>query len=216
MIDAAMLAPEATRHDLQRFLEEALLYNFGAVFLHPSWIGEAGQVIKGSPVSLGIAIGFPHGAHLTETKILEIEKGLELGADEFDMVANIGRLRSGDLMWVTEEIQRCRRRLEGKIFKVIIETCYLSTEEKKLAARITADAGADFVKTSTGFGPGGATAEDVRLLFEEVGESTGVKASGGIRSLENAMQMIQAGASRIGTSKGRLIVEEAKQQFSAG
>jgi len=214
MIDAAMLRPEATRSDVERFLEEAVLYNFAAVFLHPAWVGDARQVIKDSPVKLGIAIGYPHGAHLTETKLLEIDQGLDLGADEFDMVMNIGRLRSGEGMAVAKEIERCRRSIEGKIFKVIIETGCLTDDEKRLAARIVADAGADFVKTSTGIVAPGATVADVKLLYEAVAGSIGVKASGGIRTFDQVMEMIQAGASRIGTSSGRAIVEEAKQKFA--
>lgn len=214
MIDAALLRPEATRTDVELFLEEALLYNFASVFLHPAWISHARQIIKGSPVKLGIAVGYPHGAHLTETKLLEIEQGLELGADEFDMVMNIGRLKSGENIAVAKEIERCRRSIEGKIFKVIIETGWLTDEEKRLAARIVADAGADFVKTSTGITAPGATQEDIVLLYEEVGSVIGVKASGGIRDLDKALVMIKAGASRIGTSAGRAIVEEAKQRFA--
>jgi len=214
MIDAAMLRPQATRSDVEHFLEEAVLYNFAAAFLHPTWVAHARQIIKDSPVKLGIAVGYPHGAHLTETKLTEIDQGLELGADEFDMVANIGRLRSGESIAVAKEIERCRRRTEGKVFKVIIETGWLSDEEKRLAARIVADAGADFVKTSTGVVAPGATVADVKLLWEAVGGSIGVKASGGIRTFEQAMQMIEAGASRIGTSSGRVIVEEAKKYFS--
>jgi deoxyribose-phosphate aldolase len=214
MIDAAMLKPQATRSDVEHFLEEAVLYNFAAVFLHPAWIGDARQAIKGSPVKLGIAIGYPHGAHLTETKLLEIDQGLELGAEEFDMVANIGRLKSGESIAVAKEIERCRRRLEDKIFKVIIESGWLTDEEKRLAARIVADAGADFVKTSTGIVAPGATVQDVKLLYEAVDGSIGIKASGGIRTFDQVIQMIEAGASRIGTSAGRTIVEEAKQQFT--
>jgi deoxyribose-phosphate aldolase len=214
MIDAAMLLPQATRSEMEHFLEEALLYNFAAVFLHPAWVGDARQIIKGSPVKLGIAIGYPHGAHLTETKLAEIDQGLELGADEFDMVANIGRLRSGEGMAVAKEIERCRRATQDKIFKVIIETGWLSDEEKTLAARIVADAGADFVKTSTGVVAPGATPADVALLYEAVAGSIGVKASGGIRTFEQVMDLIKAGASRIGTSAGRSIVEEAKAQLS--
>jgi deoxyribose-phosphate aldolase len=213
MIDAAMLRPQATRSEIEHFLEEAVLYNFAAVFLHPAWIGDARQAIKGSPVRLGIAIGYPHGAHLTETKLLEIDQGLELGAEEFDMVANIGRLKSGESIAVAKEIERCRRRLEGKIFKVIIESGWLTDTEKRLAARIVADAGADFVKTSTGIVAPGATAQDVKLLYEAVDGSIGIKASGGIRTFDQVMEMIEAGASRIGTSSGRTIVEEAKQHF---
>ncbi|TKJ44396.1 deoxyribose-phosphate aldolase [candidate division TA06 bacterium B3_TA06] len=215
MIDASMLRPQATRSDVESFLEEAILYNFAAVFLHPAWVGDARQIIKGSPVRLGIAIGYPHGAHLTETKLLEIDQGLDLCADEFDMVANIGRLKSGEGIAVAKEIERCRRSIEGKVFKVIIETGWLSDDEKRLAARIVADAGADFVKTSTGIVAPGATVADIKLLYEAVDGSIGVKASGGIRAFDQAMEMIAAGASRIGTSAGRAIVEEAKQRFSS-
>ncbi|MBD3284821.1 deoxyribose-phosphate aldolase [candidate division WOR-3 bacterium] len=213
IIDAAMLRPQATRTEVEVFLEEALLYNFGAVFLHPTWIGDARQIVKGTPVKLGIAIGYPHGAHLTETKLAEIDQGLEMGADEFDMVANIGRLRSGEHMSVAKELERCRRSVEDKIFKVIIETGWLSDEEKRLAAHIVADAGADFVKTSTGVTAPGATAPDVALLFEAIKGKTGVKASGGIRSLEQTLELVKAGATRIGTSSGRIIVEEAKKNL---
>lgn len=215
MIDASMLKPQATRSDMEHFLEEAVLYNFAAVFLHPAWIGDTRQIIKGSPVRLGIAVGYPHGAHLTETKLLEINQGLELGADEFDMVMNIGRLKSGESIAVAKEIERCRRSIEGKIFKVIIETGWLSDDEKRLAARIVADAGADFVKTSTGIVAPGATVADVELLYEAVDGRIGVKASGGIRTFDQVMCIVEAGASRIGTSAGRAIVEEAKKRFSS-
>lgn len=214
MIDASMLRPEATRSDVEHFLEEAVLYNFAAVFLHPAWVGDARQAIKDSPVRLGIAIGYPHGAHLTETKLTEIDQGLQLGADEFDMVMNIGRFRSGDHLTVAKEIESCRRSIEGKVFKVIIETGWLTDDEKRLAARIVADAGADFVKTSTGITAPGATTSDVKLLYEAVDGSIGVKASGGIRTLDKTLGMIAAGASRIGTSAGRTIVEEAKEHFT--
>jgi len=211
IIDASMLRPQATRTEVERFLEEALLYNFGVVFLHPSWIGDARQIVKGTPVKLGIAIGYPHGAHLTETKLAEIDQGLEMGADEFDMVANIGRLRSGENMSVAKELERCRRSTQGKVFKVIIESGWLSDEEKRVAAQIVADAGADYVKTSTGVTAPGATAEDVALLAEAVQGKIGVKASGGIRNLAQTLQMVKAGARRIGTSAGRIIIEEAKK-----
>lgn len=214
MIDASMLRPQARRSEVEHFLEEAILYNFAAVFLHPAWVGDAHQIIKGSPIKLGIAVGYPHGAHLTETKLLEIDQGLDLGADEFDMVANIGRLKSGEGIAVAKEIERCRRSIEGKVFKVIIETGWLADEEKRLAARIVADAGADFVKTSTGIVAPGATVADVKLLYEAVDGSIGVKASGGIRTFDQALDMIAAGASRIGTSSGRAIVEEAKRHFA--
>lgn len=214
MIDASMLRPEATRSDVDLFLEEAVLYNFGAVFLHPAWVSHARQIIKGPPVNLGIAIGYPHGAHLTDTKLLEINQGLEMGANEFDMVMNIGKLRSGEEMAVAKEIERCRRATEDKILKVIIESGWLSDEEKRLASRIVLDAGADFVKTSTGVVAPGASVKDVELLYEAVDGAIGVKASGGIRTYHKTIAMIQAGASRIGTSSGRMIVEEAKKQLS--
>jgi len=214
MIDASMLRPEATQSDVVHFLEESLLYNFAAVFLHPGWISDARQIIKHSPVKLGIAIGYPHGAHLTKTKLFEIEQGLEMGADEFDVVMNVSRFRSGDMLWVGGELERCRRSTEGKIFKVIIETGYLSDDEKRTAARLVVDSGADFVKTSTGVGAPGATSQDVRLLFDEVNGRIGVKASGGIRTFEQTLEMIKAGASRIGTSSGRLIIEKAKQKLT--
>ncbi len=214
MIDASLLRPEATRSDMERFLEEAILYNFAAAFLHPSWIADACQIIKGSPLKLGIAVGYPHGATLTKVKLLEIEQGQEMGADEFDMVANIGRLRSQDYLWVAGELERVRRSTEGKILKIIIETGLLSEDEKRMAARIVADAGCDFVKTSTGVAAPGATAADVKLLYEAVNGRIGVKASGGIRAFEQTMEMIRSGASRIGTSQGRAIVEEAKHRFT--
>lgn len=214
MIDASLLRPEATRSDVEHFLEESILYNFAAVFLHPAWIADARQIIKGSPVKLGIAVGYPHGAHLTKVKLLEIEQGQEMGAEEFDMVANIGRLRSQDYLWVANELERARRGTEGKILKVIIETGWLTEDEKRMAARIVADAGCDFVKTSTGIVAPGATAADVKLLYEAVNGGIGVKASGGVRSFEQAMEMIRSGASRIGTSQGRTIVEEAKRHFA--
>ncbi|MBC7319427.1 deoxyribose-phosphate aldolase [bacterium] len=206
-IDQTLLKPQATIEEMNAFLEEAKTYKFYAVCINPWFTKLAVEVMKGSGVKVGVAIGFPLGATTTRTKVYEADEALENGADELDMVINIGALKSKDYEYVENEIKKIVNLAGRKIVKVILETCYLTDEEKITACRIAETSGASFVKTSTGFGPGGATVEDVKLMRETVGDRLGVKASGGIRTLEDALKMISAGANRIGTSSGKAIID---------
>ncbi|MCX7796929.1 MAG: deoxyribose-phosphate aldolase [bacterium] len=206
-IDQTLLRPHATIEEMVSFLEEAKLYKFYAVCINPWFTKLAVEVMQGTGIKVGIAIGFPLGATTTMTKVYEAEEALENGADELDMVINIGALKSKDYEYVESEIKKIVNLAGRKVVKVILETCYLTDEEKVTACKIAEAGGASFVKTSTGFGPGGATVEDVRLMKQVVGDRLGVKASGGIRTLEDALKMISAGASRIGTSSGKAIID---------
>lgn len=206
-IDQTLLRPQATIEEMNSFLEEAKRYKFYAVCINPWFTKLAVEVMQGSGVKVGVAIGFPLGATTTMTKFYEAEEALENGADELDMVINIGALKSKDYEYVESEIKRVVNLAGRKLVKVILETCYLTDEEKITACKIAEASGAGFVKTSTGFGPGGATVEDVKLMRQVVGDRLGVKASGGIRTLEDALKMISAGANRIGTSSGKAIVD---------
>lgn len=206
-IDQTLLRPHATIEEMTAFLEEAKIYKFYAVCINPWFTKLAVEVMKGSGVKVGVAIGFPLGATTTMTKVYEADEALENGADELDMVINIGALKSKDYEYVESEIKKIVNLAGRKIVKVILETCYLTDEEKITACKIAEASGASFVKTSTGFGSGGATVEDVKLMRETVGDRLGVKASGGIRTLEDALKMISAGANRIGTSSGKAIID---------
>ncbi|HHV80951.1 MAG: deoxyribose-phosphate aldolase [Dictyoglomi bacterium] len=206
-IDQTLLKPQATIEELYSFLREAKDYKFYAVCINPWFTGLAVEEMRGTGIKTGIAIGFPLGATTTRTKLYEAEEALDNGADELDMVINIGALKSSDFEYVESEIKKMVNLASGKVVKVILETCYLTDEEKISACKIAMSAGASFVKTSTGFGPGGATVEDVRLMRQIVGDKLGVKASGGIRTLESALKMIEAGANRIGTSSGKAIID---------
>ncbi len=216
-IDSSLLKPDATVEDVRKFCLKALEYNFAAVFVNPCYIPLVSNLLRGSSVKAGVAIGFPLGASTTSIKRLEVESTIERGAREIDMVMSIGALKSGQLDIVQRELGTIVELVRQKeveestgtiLVKVIIETCYLNDQEKKTACRLVEESGADFVKTSTGFGPSGATAYDVRLLRESVGSGVGVKASGGIRNLEQVITLLDAGASRIGTSAGVEIVTE--------
>lgn len=207
-IDHTNLKPYASREDIIKLCEEAKEYNFYAVCVNPYRVKLAKQQLEGSDIKVATVIGFPLGATPTEVKVFEARKALEDGADELDMVINIGALKDGDYEYVKNDIAEVVKvaHERGAEVKVIIETCYLTEEEKIKACELAKEAGADFVKTSTGFGTGGATVEDVRLMREIVGPSMGVKAAGGIRTREQALTMIEAGATRIGTSSGVEIV----------
>lgn len=223
-IDFALLRPDATVDDVAKFCKKALEYNFAAVFVNPCYVSIVSNILQGSSVKPGVAIGFPFGANTTSIKRLEVGDAIERGAREVDMVINVGALRSGQIDVVAHELRSIvelvrRKEVEESagtvLVKFIIETCYLTDTEKKTACRLVEESGADFVKTSTGFGPSGAMPYDVRLLRESVGPGVGVKASGGIRNLEQAITLLDAGASRIGTSAGVEIVTEflaTKQQ----
>jgi deoxyribose-phosphate aldolase len=209
-IDHTLLAPGATGADIDRLCEEADRYGFAAVCVNPGWVARARQNLRGSKVKVCSVIGFPLGANSTDIKVLEARRAIREGAREIDMVINVGRLKEGDYDFVEQDIARvvdaCRE--VGALCKVIIEAAMLTDEEKVVACQLAGNAKADFVKTSTGFGPGGATAYDVALMRETVGPLMGVKASGGIKTTDDAEQMIAAGATRIGASAGISIVSK--------
>lgn len=207
MIDHTLLKPDSTRDDIITLCEEAKKYHFATVCIHPFWILTAKEILKESDVGITTVIGFPLGVTSTYAKVAETRDAIASGATEVDMVINIGALKSGDDGAVMLDIKRVVQESDGKaVVKVIIETGYLSQEEKKRACLLAKEGGADFVKTSTGFGPGAATVEDIKLMRETVGSDMGVKASGGVRDRSTAEAMIAAGATRIGASAGIAIV----------
>jgi deoxyribose-phosphate aldolase len=215
VIDHSLLKPEVTKEEIRRLCEEGKRYCFASVCVNPIWVSLCVDLLRGSEVKICTLSGFPLGANKTEVKAKEAEMAIKEGADEIDMVANIGVLRSGDFRWVEEDIKAVRHATgKGKILKVIIETAVLTNEEKIRATQIIMACGADFVKTSTGFGYSGATVEDVMLLKKVVGDKIKIKASGGIRDYDTALELIKAGASRIGTSSGVKIVEQSKSSES--
>jgi deoxyribose-phosphate aldolase len=207
-----VLKTESTAADIEEMCRQAVQYKFKAVFANPSYTSLCCKVLKGSGVKIGSVAGFPLGATTTEVKIYEAADGENHGAEEIDMVANIGAIKSADWALVEKDISGVRKALaRNTILKVIIEATLLTDEEKRHVAQIVADSGADFVKTSTGIFSQ-ATTDDVALLFETVGKKIGVKAAGGIRTLQQALAMIEAGASRIGTSAGAKIIDEQKKR----
>ena len=207
MIDHTLLKTEAKKADLDKLLNEAKEYRFASVCVSPIWVSYAAEQLKGTGVKTCTVIGFPQGATPSAVKSFEAKKAVEDGAEEVDMVISVGRLKDQDYDYVRADIKSVVNAAKGKaLTKVIIETCLLSDEEKRMACRLAKEAGADFVKTSTGFSTGGATAEDVRLMRETVGADMGVKASGGVRSKTDAEAMVAAGATRLGTSSGVKIV----------
>jgi len=208
MIDHTNLRPDATEEDIKRLCHEALEYEFRCVCVNPTNVPMVVDNLEGSGVGVCAVVGFPLGAQTSKTKSFEAEEAIGWGASEVDMVMNMGLLKSGKEELVGLDIQGVVESSKGKIVKVILETALLTYQEKLKACLIAQIAGAHFVKTSTGFGGlPGATVEDVKLLRETVGEDMGVKASGGIRDLETALKMIEAGANRIGTSSGVQIME---------
>ena len=212
LIDHTLLKPEASRADIRKLCYEAVRFSFASVCINPWYVPLAAELVRGSPVKVCTVAGFPLGATLPQVKIYEAEEAIKLGAQEIDMVINIGALKSGqdevvelDIRGVVEASHR-----GGAITKVILETALLTLEEKVRACAASKNAGADFVKTSTGFGPAGATSEDVALMRAVVGKELGVKAAGGIRSLEDLKKMVSAGATRIGASASVRILEQAR------
>lgn len=201
-IDHTKLNPDATEKDIEKLIDEAKKYNFKSVCVNPCWVKFAAQNLKNTETSICTVIGFPLGANSTETKIFETENAIKNGADEIDMVINIGKLKEKNFSYVEEEIRKIKSACNDKILKVIIETCLLTDEEKISACKIIMNAGADFVKTSTGFSTGGAEASDIKLLKSVVQDKIKIKASGGIRTHEKALEMIKEGANRIGASAG--------------
>lgn len=210
-IDHTLLKPESTKEQVIQLCKEAAEYEFASVCINPSYVETAAAQLKDSKVKVCTVIGFPLGASTSETKAFETTDAIEKGAEEIDMVVNIGAIKSGNSELVKSDIQAVVTAAKGKaIVKVIIETCLLTDEEKVMASRLSKEAGADFVKTSTGFSTGGATIDDVKLMRKTVGAELGVKASGGVRSLEDVQAMIDAGASRIGASSGVQIMQGLK------
>lgn len=202
-IDHTLLKPESTKADIQKVVDEAKKYDFASVMVNPCWIPFVKPQLAGTDVKAACVIGFPLGANTTATKVFEVKDAIAKGADEVDMVINIGALKDGDDAYVTNEIRQLKEAAGNHVLKVIIETCLLSDEEKVRACKDAVAAGADFVKTSTGFSTGGATVADVKLMKKAVkGSSVKVKASGGVRTKEDMLAMIDAGAERIGTSHG--------------
>lgn len=216
LIDHTLLRADAAESDIRKLCEEALEFQFASVCVNPFWVPLCGKLLRGGNSRVCTVISFPLGASATIAKICESEAMLEVGAQELDMVMNIGALKSGLLDVVEADIRAVVETTHESrgTCKVIIETSLLTTEEKVLASRIAKDAGADFVKTSTGFSTSGATAADVRLMREIVGATTGVKASGGIRTLEDLRAMVAAGANRIGSSSGVKIIHEVRNHQS--
>lgn len=207
MIDHTILKADAKKEDVMKIIEEAKKYRFYSVCINPTWVALAAEELQGEPVAVCTVIGFPLGANTTETKAFEAANAIANGADEVDMVINIAELKDGNDEKVQKDIEAVVAAAKDKaLVKVIIETSLLTNEEKIKACELAKAAGADFVKTSTGFSTGGATVEDVRLMRETVGPEMGVKASGGIHNAKEAEAMIEAGATRLGASSGVAIM----------
>lgn len=217
LIDHTLLKPEASRDDIRKLCNEALKFGFASVCVNPWYVSLAAEILRGSQVRVCTVVGFPLGATLPQVKVFETEETIKLGAQEIDMVINIGALKSrqdeaveADTRGVVEASHH-----GGAICKVILETALLTADEKVRGSLAAKNAGADFVKTSTGFSTGGATAEDVRLMRAAVGRDIGIKAAGGVRSLEDVQKMVEAGATRIGASASIKIIEQARGVASA-
>lgn len=208
LIDHTLLKPEATPEQIKALCREAVAHSFKAVCINPCYVRLAAAELDRTGVLVATVVGFPLGATTPEVKIAEAVEAVSGGADELDLVLNLGRLKAGDHEYVRAEIAQVVKAVEGRPVKVIIETALLTEEEKVIACRLAVAAGAAFVKTSTGFAKGGATPEDVRLMRQTVGDQVGVKASGGIRDLVTLQAMVAAGATRIGTSAGLQIMNE--------
>ncbi len=217
-IDHTLLKPDATQQEIAQLCFEARKYGFASVCVNPTWVSLCAELLKGASAKVCTVIGFPLGATSSETKAFETETAIRQGATEIDMVINIGALKARDLETVAKDIRGVvnAAHAHGIIVKVIIETALLTDEEKTIASLISKEAGADFVKTSTGFAGGGATVHDVELMRRTVGPQMGVKASGGVRTFEDAENMIKAGATRIGASAGVKIIQGPSGQPSAG
>ncbi|WP_159543965.1 deoxyribose-phosphate aldolase [Streptococcus halichoeri] len=206
-IDHTLLKADSVKAQIDQLIAEAKDYHFASVCINPTWVAYAAKALKDSDVKVCTVVGFPLGATSSATKAFETQTALADGADEIDMVINIGALKDGDNQAVEKDIRGVVKASGDKLVKVIIETCLLTDEEKVRACQLAVKAGADFVKTSTGFSTGGATLADVKLMRETVGPDFGVKASGGARSFEDAKAFIEAGATRIGTSAGVAIMK---------
>jgi deoxyribose-phosphate aldolase len=218
MIDHTLLKPDASRADIEALCREAAEYSFATVCVNPTWVAECGRRLRGTSVKVCSVVGFPLGATTPDTKHYETRRVIFDGAREIDMVINVGALKSGDLGAVERDIEAVTRpcREAGVLSKVIIEAALLNDDEKVAACTLAKAAGADYVKTSTGFGPGGATAADVALMRRVVGEEMGVKAAGGVRDLEGLKALVAAGATRVGASAGVRIVQQSRGEQPAG
>jgi deoxyribose-phosphate aldolase len=210
-IDHTALKAETSLNDIEKLCREAVEYGFASVMVNPCNVAAAAKATAGSFVKVGTVIGFPLGANTTATKVFEAEDAVNNGAHEVDMVINIGRFKEKKYDYVQEDIAAVARAMKGKaLLKVIVETGYLDDLELTKACEIVRDAGADFIKTSTGFSQGGATVHNIQLMKGVLGDSLGIKASGGVRNYEQAVAMIEAGATRIGASAGIAIIQEAE------
>ncbi len=218
LIDHTLLKPDATRQDIEKLCKEASEHRFATVCVNPAWVATCRDLLRGSPVGVCSVVGFPLGATVADVKHFETHRVIFDGAREVDMVINIGALKSGDLRTVERDIEAVTTpcRAAGVLSKVIIEATYLTDEEKVTACSLSKAAGADYVKTSTGFGPGGATVADVALMRRVVGQDMGVKAAGGVRDLEGLKAMVAAGASSVGASAGVKIVQESSGKVTTG
>ena len=205
-IDHTNLKQDMSEQDLIKLVNEAKEYDFFSICINPCWVKQASELLAGSNTNVCSVIGFPLGANTTNIKVLEAKEAIENGASEIDMVINVSKLKDKDYEYVYNEIKKIKEAIGDNVLKVIIEACLLTDEEKTIACQIIMKAGADFVKTSTGMSTGGATVEDVKLFKEVVGDTTLIKAAGGVRTYEDAISMIEAGANRIGTSGGVKIV----------
>lgn len=208
-IDHTVLAADADEKKIEKLCQEAKDNDFASVCVNTCWVKKCAELLKGTDVNVCTVVGFPLGAMATEAKAFEAALAVKNGATEVDMVLNVGYMKAGMFKEAEEDIRKVKEACDGKLLKVILETCLLTKEEIIKASEISAAAGADYVKTSTGFSKGGATAEDVALMRKTVGDKLGVKASGGIRDYETAMKMIEAGASRLGCSAGIAIINGA-------
>lgn len=213
-IDHTLLKADATKEKILTLCEQAREYDFASVCVNSCWVKTCKEALKGTDVNVCTVVGFPLGAMSKEGKAFETRQAVEDGADEIDMVINIGALKDRDYDFVTKDIAAVVEAAQGRTVKVIIEACLLTDEEKERACRLAKEANADFVKTSTGFSTGGATLEDVKLMKETVGDKCRVKAAGGVRSRADALAMIAAGAERIGTSRGVQLMEEEGKNLS--
>lgn len=206
LIDHTILKADAKVADIEKLCKEAIEFDFMSVCVNPAYVKMCADLLKGSDVKVCTVIGFPLGANTTEVKVFETADAVKNGADEIDMVINITRMKNCEYDYILNEIKAIRAACEGKILKVIFETCLLTDEEVVKACELSVEAGADFVKTSTGFSTGGATVHHVKLMRDTVKDKAGVKASGGVRTHEDLLAMVEAGANRIGTSAGCKIV----------
>lgn len=207
-IDNTLLKPAATREQILALCKESVDMDFASVCVNPAYVPLAAEALKGTSVNVCTVIGFPLGANATQVKAFEAKLAAEQGADELDMVLNVGAIKAGDDEYVKNDIEAVVKAGGGRLVKVIIETFLLTDEEKQRACRLAVQAGANFVKTCTGFSGGAANPADIALMRKTVGPQIGVKASGGVRTREDAEALVEAGATRIGTSSGRAIIEE--------